>query len=154
MPTEDKLFSQSHTHTHTHAIHSSTTTASNISTTNLSFFKQLKLKIVSAGVGDYDVAAAKAALDDFIASSRDPPSVKMLTFQTCPFCVEARRYLEELDVPYVDKVIDRNDPLRLELGKEFGRTSMPAVFVNGKFIGGMNDGSPGLKNLDVEDLPR
>ena len=62
--------------------------------------------------------------------------------------------MDDLAVPYTDKVIDRSDPLRLELGKEFGRTSMPAVFVGGKFIGGMNDGSPGLRNLDVKDLPK
>ena len=61
-------------HTHTPPPPSSTTSHSSTSQ-QLSFFKQLKLKLVAAGVPPYDEVAAKASLDAFIASSGgDPPS--------------------------------------------------------------------------------
>lgn len=40
--------------------------------------------------------------------------------------------------------------LRCELGQRYNRTSVPALFINGTFIGGYNDGSPGLVPLIEE----
>lgn len=39
--------------------------------------------------------------------------------------------------------------LRAELGQLVGRTSVPAIWIDGDFIGGCNDG-PGLLTLDRE----
>jgi len=38
--------------------------------------------------------------------------------------------------------------LRAELGFLVGRTSVPAVWIGGRFVGGCNDGAPGLLPLD------
>ena len=40
--------------------------------------------------------------------------------------------------------------LRSELGQLVGRTSVPAIWINGEFIGGCNDG-PGLMTLDKQN---
>ena len=39
--------------------------------------------------------------------------------------------------------------LRAELGDLVGRTSVPAIWISGEFIGGCNDG-PGLLTLDAQ----
>lgn len=54
----------------------------------------------------------------------------MLTFQSCPFCIEARNILDKKGVKYDDVMIDKlaeGKAIRAELGKQFGQTSVPAV---------------------------
>ena len=45
---------------------------------------------------------------------------------------------------------------RARLGARTGRTSVPAVFIAGDYVGGLNDGAPGLAPLDAagELVPR
>ena len=70
--------------------------------------------------------------------------------------MKARSYLDERAVPYTDLVIDSKDPLRIEMLKTLGRSSVPAIWLGGSFVGGMNDGpegSPkGLKAVPDERL--
>ena len=54
--------------------------------------------------------------------------------------------LDSLNVEYT--VLELNQiedgyPLRAELAEKTGRTSVPAVFVGGEFVGGCNDGGLG-----------
>ena len=54
--------------------------------------------------------------------------------------------------PWHDSVIDQpwsdGNPIRSALGRRVGRTSVPAIFINGVYIGGCDDGpsseAPGL----------
>ena len=42
---------------------------------------------------------------------------------------------------------DDGNQLRAVLGRRTKRTSVPSIFIDGVYIGGMNDGSPGLGPL-------
>ena len=52
----------------------------------------------------------------------------------------------ELDQPF-----SKGNPLRAELGRLVGRTSVPAIFIGGEYVGGCEDGpsdaAPGLLPL-------
>ncbi|EEC49360.1 predicted protein, partial [Phaeodactylum tricornutum CCAP 1055/1] len=66
-------------------------------------------------------------------------SVLMLSFTTCPFCVKAKQVLDAKNAKYVAVELDM-DPegkaIRAEMGELLGRTSVPAVWIDGKFVGG------------------
>ena len=112
-------------------------------------FKQFVADIIA---GDYDSEAAQRVMDQHIQSA----PVAMFSFTTCPFCRRAKDALGDLGISYValeldeyqdlDKALDGN-AIRAELGKRTGRTSVPSIFVKGQFIGGCNDGNPGLMPL-------
>mmetsp|Transcript_17107 Transcript_17107/g.34581 ORF Transcript_17107/g.34581 Transcript_17107/m.34581 type:complete len:216 (+) Transcript_17107:67-714(+) len=107
-----------------------------------------KLSLVKSLAGDYDAAATRQKLDGLI--SENP--VLMLSFTTCPFCIKAKSVLDakgskdsdsryykvvELDVEGDGKAI------RAEMGEMLGRTSVPAIWIGGGFVGGCNDGPLG-----------
>mmetsp|Transcript_13334 Transcript_13334/g.36851 ORF Transcript_13334/g.36851 Transcript_13334/m.36851 type:complete len:176 (-) Transcript_13334:1579-2106(-) len=102
-----------------------------------------KLAISKAIAGDYDEATAKAKVESLIA---DTP-VLLFSFTTCPFCIKAKGVLDAKDAKYT--AVELNDVpdgsgMRIEMAKILGgRTSVPAVFINGEFIGGCNDGGKG-----------
>lgn len=105
-------------------------------------FKQWVADIVA---GEYDADAVRGSIDDFVEGN----DVAMYSFTTCPFCRRAKDVLEEKGVDYASIELDELDggggnAIRAELGRLVGRTSVPAIFVKGKFIGGCNDGPPGL----------
>ena len=107
-------------------------------------FKQFVADLVA---GDYDQQAA----DQQITSLIDNNDVAMFSFTTCPFCRRAKDALEERGIPYQAIELDElegnlGNEIRAQLGRKTKRTSVPSIFVKGKFIGGCNDG-PGLLPL-------
>ncbi|GAB5360876.1 hypothetical protein AAMO2058_000665100 [Amorphochlora amoebiformis] len=72
------------------------------------------------------------------------------TLPKCPYCKKTKSVLSGIgaNVKIVEVDLDKNeDVIRKGLQDITGRTSVPAVFVNGKFIGGCNDG-PGVVPLN------
>ena len=105
-------------------------------------FKQFVADIVA---GDFDEGPVVTVVDEFVDSNQ----VAMFSFTTCPFCRRAKDYLDGEGIPYVALELDEDDQgneIRAVLGRKTKRTSMPAIFINGEFIGGCNDG-PGLLTL-------
>jgi glutaredoxin 3 len=99
---------------------------------------EFKSKFAKLQAGDYDEAAVKAQLEDYIAQ----PAV-MFSFTTWPFCIKAKEALDAYGAKYT--VVELNEveggyPLRAELAAREGRTSVPALYVGGAFVGGCNDG--------------
>jgi glutaredoxin 3 len=97
--------------------------------------------------GDFDEGSVGARLDAHVAGA----PVAMLSFTTCPFCRKAKADLEALgmleQVAVLELDLDEEgNALRALNGRRTGRTSVPAIFVGGEFIGGCNDG-PGLGPL-------
>jgi len=96
--------------------------------------------------GNFDVEAVDARLEREVSS----PGVVMFSFTSCPFCRKAKAVLDEEGAKYrvIELDIDEDGyPLRARLGRRVGRTSVPAIFINGNFVGGCNDGNPGLLPL-------
>lgn len=97
--------------------------------------------------GNYDVEATRAMMDKYI---QDNP-VMVFSFSTCPFCVKAKKILDETGAKYEAIELDQlpeGYAIRAELAEKTGRTSMPNIWINGKSIGGCNDG-PGIITLQA-----
>ena len=115
-------------------------------------FKQWVADIVA---GDYDANKIETYVQDFIADANDDTSgipVAMFSFTTCPFCRKAKDYFDAEGIRYVVMELDElegnlGNEIRSTLGKMTKRTSVPAIFIKGTAIGGMNDGTPGLMPL-------
>ena len=109
-------------------------------------FKQFVADIVAGD--DYDPQAVGARIDGLVS---DNPVV-VFSFTTCPFCRRAKDRLDEKGVEYKAVELDElegngGNEIRATLGRKTGRTSVPSIFIGGKYIGGCNDG-PGLLPLD------
>ncbi len=95
--------------------------------------------------GDYDAAAVRSKIDNLISDN----AVLMFSFTTCPFCIKAKAILDEKGAKYtvveLDQVAD-GKAIRAEMGDMLGRTSVPAIWIQGTFVGGCNDGPMGGVN--------
>jgi len=107
-------------------------------------FKQFVADIIA---GDFDEKEIGTTMDTFIDSN----TVAMFSFTTCPFCRRAKDYLDDNNIAYKSMELDDlegniGNEIRAMLGRRTQRTSVPSIFINGKNIGGCNDG-PGLLTL-------
>jgi glutaredoxin 3 len=107
-------------------------------------FKQFVADLVA---GDYDPQEVQEVVDRFVADN----SVAVFSFTTCPFCRRAKDYLDTEGIAYAALELDelpgnKGNEIRAALGRLTRRTSVPSIFINGKYIGGCNDG-PGLLPL-------
>jgi len=101
-----------------------------------------KKALVKMLAGDYDSPVVRNKLIGLI---KEEP-VLMLSFVKWPFCVKAKALLDTKNVSYtvieVDEVVD-GKAIRAEMAELFGRTSVPAIWIGGRFVGGCNDGPMG-----------
>mmetsp|Transcript_26082 Transcript_26082/g.57751 ORF Transcript_26082/g.57751 Transcript_26082/m.57751 type:complete len:319 (+) Transcript_26082:46-1002(+) len=109
--------------------------------TSVADFKQ---GITAKLAGEYDAVAVNKQIDLLIKTN----PCMVFSQSTCPFCVKAKNLLiTELGatVKVVELNLDKElgYPIRAELGKRTGRTSVPSVWIGGKFVGGCNDGPMG-----------
>mmetsp|Transcript_58397 Transcript_58397/g.127762 ORF Transcript_58397/g.127762 Transcript_58397/m.127762 type:complete len:128 (+) Transcript_58397:266-649(+) len=108
-----------------------------------------KISFAKMQAGDYDEEAAQKKLEGYIGGDK----VVMFSFSKCPFCIKAKKELNDMGVPFTALDLDQMDQegkeLRAELAKKTKRTSMPNIFIAGEGIGGCNDG-PGLMTLKKE----
>ena len=108
-------------------------------------FKQGVADIIA---GEYDEGGTKQYITEFVSSN----PVAMFSFTTCPFCRKAKDFLDEEAISYVSMELDllpdnKGNEIRAQLGKLTRRTSVPSIFIGGEYIGGCNDGNPGLLPL-------
>ena len=126
-------------------------------------------RIVEAAGTDFDPIAAR----DLLVAEATTAPVVMFSFVDCPWCLLAKGALraqisiagapeDALRVVELEELGREGKRLRAALAIATGRTSMPAVFINSRAIGGYTDGepagdealclagSPGLKQL-IED---
>ena len=121
------------------------------------FFQRGKIALVKGIAGDYDETAIRKRLDALISEN----SVLMLSFTTCPYCLKAKEILNAQpalssgkDPVYTIVELDQDvdgKAIRAVLGDLVGRTSVPAIWIDGVFVGGCNDGGPdgsGLVQLE------
>ncbi|MDG1062637.1 MAG: glutaredoxin domain-containing protein [SAR86 cluster bacterium] len=65
--------------------------------------------------------------------------VIIYTTKTCPFCYKAKRLLKGLDITYQEISVDFNSKLRAEMASKAGKTSVPQIFVDDKYFGGLTE---------------
>ena len=95
-----------------------------------------------------DMEVIRQTLDSWI---QEYP-ILMLSMTECPYCKKAKSILKEKrddsNVRYHVIELDQIDiggAIRQEYTQRYnGRSSVPAIWINGNFIGGCNDGTPGL----------
>jgi glutaredoxin len=113
----------------------------------------LKTAFAEALAGDkFDAEAIGAEIDLTVTSA----PIVVYAWTVSLFSKKAFKVLDlvpDLDVNSMkvvnlDQPWETGNPIRAVLGRKFGRTSMPAVFIGGKFVGGYEDGptadAPGL----------
>ena len=136
-------------------------------TPQMNFFNNLATGLTKLQAGPYDEAAVRADVQRMI----DRKPCVMFSLSTCPFCDETKKILSGMGVMYTWCAfhahctctfsscthqyalvmfcsLDLDDEeggmaMKAELAGIIGRTSLPAVFAGGKFLGGCNDGGLG-----------
>lgn len=101
-----------------------------------------KKKLVRMLAGDYNKDEIQEKIGNFIEEN----PVLMLSFTTCPFCLKAKSVLDEKGVTYKAVELDQEPDggaMRAEMANLIGRTSVPAIWIGGSFVGGCNDGPMG-----------
>jgi glutaredoxin len=79
----------------------------------------------------------------------------MFIWEASPFSKKAVEAMEvagaDVKIVRLDDPWEEGNPLRAELGKRTGRTSVPNVWIAGEYVGGFDGGvseeSPGIVNL-------
>ncbi len=67
-------------------------------------------------------------------------AVEIYTWQTCPFCIRAKRLLDSKGVSYTEYSIDGDEAARAKMAERAnGRRSVPQVFINNQHVGGCDD---------------
>ena len=104
-----------------------------------------KTGLVKSLAGEYDAEQIQSRMNSLITEN----PVLMFSFTTCPFCIKAKAVLDEKGAKYTVLELDKDDDgkaIRAEMGEMLGRTSVPAIWIEGTFIGGCNDGPMGGVN--------
>ena len=65
--------------------------------------------------------------------------VLIYTFETCPYCIRAKRLLSKNNIEFKEIDITNDEDKLNELEKQTGVDTVPQIFVNGNFIGGCDD---------------
>ena len=110
-----------------------------------------KQSVAIALAGDYDEEAVKSKIQDEI----DSAPVVMFTWEASPACKKAIKYLDVAGAKYkvvrLDDPWSEGNPIRAELGKRVGRSSVPCIFIGGNYVGGFDGGvgeaSPGILEM-------
>mmetsp|Transcript_19885 Transcript_19885/g.57642 ORF Transcript_19885/g.57642 Transcript_19885/m.57642 type:complete len:177 (+) Transcript_19885:243-773(+) len=111
-------------------------------------------KIVEAANANFDTEEANNLLEKELTGN----VVTMFSFVDCPWCLLGKRLLSGepycladgdgvLEIVELEELGPKGKALRAAIALETRRTSMPAVFIGRKAIGGYTDGMPGLMKL-------
>jgi glutaredoxin 3 len=71
--------------------------------------------------------------------------VEVYTTPMCPYCVAAKRLLDERSIPYAEFDVAADAALRAEVTQRSGRRTVPQIFIDGRSIGGFEE----LRDLDA-----
>lgn len=66
--------------------------------------------------------------------------VEIYTWQSCPFCIRAKRLLDAKGVDYTEYAIDGDHAAREQMAQRAkGRRTLPQIFINDQPVGGCDD---------------
>ena len=72
--------------------------------------------------------------------------IVIYTWSTCPFCINAKRLLDQKNMKYTEKEVVKNKKHLQEMKEKTGKTSVPQIFINDKHIGGFTELQTYLEN--------
>ncbi len=65
--------------------------------------------------------------------------ITVYTTSVCPYCVAAKRLLQQRNYAYKEVNLERDPDLRMKLSSENGGyRTVPMIFIGSKFIGGFD----------------
>ena len=68
------------------------------------------------------------------------PTITMYTTGTCPFCIQAERYLKAKGIAAIDFIrVDLDPSLRRTMMEKTGRRTVPQIYIDGVHVGGYED---------------
>lgn len=68
------------------------------------------------------------------------PTVTMYTTATCPFCIQAERYLKAKGVSEIEFLrVDLDPALRRTMMERTGRRTVPQIYIDAVHVGGYED---------------
>ena len=101
----------------------------------------VKQSMADAVAGDI-TGREKAILKESLDLAQSAPCV-LFTWSFSPSCKKAVKALELMDASVKVKELDRpwreGNAIRSVLGRHVGRSSVPIIFIGGKYIGGYNE---------------
>ena len=66
--------------------------------------------------------------------------VKMYTTAVCPFCIQAKRFLQSKGVTQIEEVrVDTLPAERIKMMETTGRRTVPQIFIGETHVGGCDD---------------
>ena len=74
------------------------------------------------------------------------PKIEVFCTPYCPYCVRAKKLLEQKNVEYEDIRVDQDPERHDEMIKRSNRTSVPQIFIDDYHVGGCDD----LFDLEAE----
>ena len=74
------------------------------------------------------------------------PKVEVFCTPYCPYCIRAKKLLENKNVEYEEIRVDQNPERHDEMIKRSNRTSVPQIFIDDFHVGGCDD----LFDLEAE----
>lgn len=68
------------------------------------------------------------------------PTVEIYTWRSCPFCIRAKKLLDQKGIEYTEYAIDGDEAARNKMSERAnGRRSLPQIFINDHHVGGCDD---------------
>jgi len=68
------------------------------------------------------------------------PKVSMYTTATCPYCIQAERYLKAKGVDEIEFVrVDLDPAMRRTMMERTGRRTVPQIYIDDFHVGGYED---------------
>eukprot|EP00116_Pleurobrachia_bachei_P018527 sb/3478789/ len=97
-----------------------------------------------------------AEVQEFVDNGIKDNKVFMISKSYCPFCVKARKYLDQAgfkDCKIVE-IENRKDCAAIQdyCAKIAGSRSVPKVWINGKFLGGGDETEAAFKNGSLQKM--
>lgn len=68
------------------------------------------------------------------------PTITMYSTASCPFCIQAERYLKAKGVQDIEFIrVDLDPALRRTMMERTGRRTVPQIYIEGFHVGGYED---------------
>ena len=86
----------------------------------------------------FEVSDADTMLDFINPNAKKPSSVAMISKPGCPYCVRAKKMLQDKGIAY-EEITMGKDATTVSLKAISGNSTFPQVFFDGKNIGGSEE---------------